>query len=50
MMHLYWVALHSIWVKVVTRFGRFWILSLVPPVITLSLYFIIFGNLIGSRI
>ncbi|MEI7177190.1 ABC transporter permease [Pectobacterium carotovorum] len=50
MMHLYWVALQSIWVKEVTRFGRIWIQTLVPPVITMTLYFIIFGNLIGSRI
>ena len=49
-MHLYWVALQSIWVKEVTRFGRIWIQTLVPPVITMTLYFIIFGNLIGSRI
>ncbi|WP_127959020.1 ABC transporter permease [Serratia microhaemolytica] len=50
MMHLYWVALKSIWVKEVNRFARIWIQTLVPPVITMTLYFIIFGNLIGSRI
>ncbi|AKJ42945.1 ABC transporter permease [Pragia fontium] len=50
MIHLYWVALKSIWVKEVTRFGRIWVQTLVPPVITMTLYFIIFGNLIGSRI
>ncbi|MED5738092.1 ABC transporter permease, partial [Enterobacter ludwigii] len=27
-----------------------WVQTLVPPVITMTLYFIIFGNLIGSRI
>nr|WP_113865875.1 ABC transporter permease [Brenneria salicis]NMN90793.1 ABC-2 type transport system permease protein [Brenneria salicis ATCC 15712 = DSM 30166]RBP63514.1 ABC-2 type transport system permease protein [Brenneria salicis ATCC 15712 = DSM 30166]RLM30941.1 ABC transporter permease [Brenneria salicis ATCC 15712 = DSM 30166] len=50
MMQLYWVALQSIWVKEVHRFSRIWIQTLVPPVITMTLYFIIFGNLIGSRI
>ncbi|WP_300002157.1 ABC transporter permease [uncultured Cedecea sp.] len=50
MMHLYWVALKSIWVKEIHRFARIWIQTLVPPVITMSLYFVIFGNLIGSRI
>lgn len=48
--HLFWVALKSIWMKEVTRFGRIWIQTLVPPVITMTLYFIIFGNLIGARI
>lgn len=32
------------------RFMRIWVQTLVPPVITMTLYFIIFGNLIGSRI
>ncbi|AXF78445.1 ABC transporter permease [Erwinia tracheiphila] len=50
MTHLYWVALKSIWEKEVIRFGRIWIQTLLPPVITMALYFIIFGNLIGSRI
>ncbi|ACY83521.1 putative transport protein [Edwardsiella piscicida] len=47
---MYWVALCSIWSKEVHRFGRIWVQTLVPPVITMTLYFIIFGNLIGSRI
>lgn len=50
MIRLYWIALKSIWIKEVTRFARIWIQTLVPPVITMTLYFIIFGNLIGSRI
>src|SRR6056300_1997960 len=36
--------------KEVRRFLRIWVQTLVPPVITISLYFVIFGNLIGSRI
>ncbi|MCW6545085.1 ABC transporter permease [Yersinia ruckeri] len=50
MTRLYWIALQSIWIKEITRFGRIWIQTMVPPVITMSLYFVIFGNLIGSRI
>lgn len=49
-MQLYWVALKSIWLKESYRFMRIWVQTLVPPVISMTLYFIIFGNLIGSRI
>ncbi|SFO10960.1 ABC transporter permease [Xenorhabdus japonica] len=50
MFQLYWVALKTIWIKEITRFGRIWVQTLLPPVITMSLYFVIFGNLVGSRI
>lgn len=33
-----------------TRIFRIWIQTLVPPVITMTLYFIIFGRLIGSQL
>lgn len=46
----YWIAFKSIAIKEITRFSRIWIQTLVPPAITMTLYFIIFGNLIGSRI
>lgn len=36
--------------KEIHRFMRIWVQTLVPPVITMTLYFVIFGNLIGSRI
>jgi ABC-2 type transport system permease protein len=36
--------------KEIIRFIRIWIQTLLPPVITMSLYFIIFGKLIGSQI
>ncbi|MCY7295619.1 ABC transporter permease [Alteromonas sp. a30] len=45
-----WIALKTIWRKEITRYMRIWIQTLLPPVITMSLYFVIFGNLIGSRI
>jgi len=44
------IALKSILNKEVQRFMRIWVQTLVPPAITISLYFIIFGSLIGSRI
>ncbi|PHM49626.1 ABC transporter permease [Xenorhabdus miraniensis] len=50
MIQLYWVALKTIWIKEITRFGRIWVQTLLPPIITMSLYFVIFGNLVGSRI
>lgn len=45
-----WVAFGTILRKEVTRFMRIWQQSMLPPAITTSLYFIIFGNLIGPRI
>ena len=36
--------------KEVIRFMRIWVQTLLPSAITMSLYFMIFGNLIGSRI
>lgn len=44
------IALKSILHKETHRFMRIWIQTLVPPAITISLYFVIFGELIGSRI
>ncbi|WP_457913408.1 ABC transporter permease [Candidatus Gillettellia adelgis] len=49
MTHLHLVALQSILSKEIHRFSRIWIQTLVPPVITMTLYFIIFGNLIGTH-
>lgn len=45
-----WVAYTTIVRKEVRRFTRIWIQTLLPPVITMALYFVIFGRLIGSRI
>ncbi|WP_448214205.1 ABC transporter permease [Colwellia sp. MEBiC06753] len=44
------IALKSILHKEIHRFMRIWVQTLVPPAITISLYFVIFGSLIGSRI
>ena len=45
-----WVAFLAIFTKEVRRFMRIWTQTLLPPAITMVLYFVIFGNLIGSRI
>ncbi len=50
MYKLYFTALKSLAAKETNRYLRIWIQTLVPPVITTSLYFVIFGNLIGRRI
>ena len=44
------IALKAIITKEILRFSRIWIQTVLPPVITTALYFIIFGNLIGPRI
>jgi ABC-2 type transport system permease protein len=44
------VALWTIVRREIRRFTRIWAQTLLPPAITMTLYFIIFGNLIGSRI
>ncbi|WP_053979229.1 ABC transporter permease [Marinagarivorans algicola] len=45
-----WVAYATLVRKEIKRFTRIWVQTLLPPVITMSLYFIIFGKLIGERI
>ncbi len=45
-----WVALVTILRKEVKRYLRIWTQTLLPSAITMSLYFVIFGSLIGSRI
>jgi ABC-2 type transport system permease protein len=44
------VGFATIVIREFSRIMRIWGQTLVPPVITATLYFIIFGNLIGSRI
>ena len=45
-----WVAFTTILTKEIRRFTRIWAQTLLPPAITMTLYFVIFGHLIGSRI
>ncbi|MFV2032680.1 MAG: ABC transporter permease [Gammaproteobacteria bacterium] len=46
----YWVAYRTIVRKEILRFARIWVQTIIPPVIMVGLYFIIFGNLIGRKI
>ncbi|HBD12917.1 MAG TPA: ABC transporter permease [Porticoccaceae bacterium] len=45
-----WIALSTLLVKEIRRFTRIWQQTLLPPAITIALYYIIFGSLIGPRI
>jgi ABC-2 type transport system permease protein len=44
------IALETVLIKEIVRFMRIWSQTLLPPAITMTLYFIIFGKLIGSQI
>lgn len=45
-----WIALYTLSRREITRFLRIWTQTLLPSPISMVLYFVIFGNLIGSRI
>ena len=47
---LNWIGFLTLVRKEVIRVVRIWVQTIVPPAITMTLYFIIFGNLIGRRI
>jgi ABC-2 type transport system permease protein len=47
---VYWVAFKTILTKEILRFTRIWVQTVLPPAITMALYFVIFGKLIGSQI
>ncbi|MEW8510488.1 MAG: ABC transporter permease [Candidatus Thiodiazotropha sp.] len=47
---IYRIAFQTIVTKEILRFMRIWVQTLLPPAITTTLYFIIFGRLIGDRI
>lgn len=44
------VAFFTILKKEIKRILRIWLQTLLPPVITMTLYFVVFGQMIGSRI
>ncbi|MCK5668366.1 MAG: ABC transporter permease [Gammaproteobacteria bacterium] len=48
--NLYLTAFRTIVIKEVSRFARIWIQTILPPAVSMTLYFVIFGNLIGPRI
>ena len=45
-----WIAFQTILFREIQRFTRIWVQTLLPPAITMGLYFAIFGKLMGSRI
>ena len=49
-MHSNLIGLQTIIIKEITRLLRIWPQTIVPPVITTTLYFIIFGRVIGARV
>lgn len=46
----YFIGFQTIALKEIRRFLRIWMQTILPAAITMTLYLIIFGNLIGSRI
>ena len=50
MTHAQWIALYTILHRDVGRMFRIWKQTFLPPVITQSLYFIVFGSFIGSQL
>jgi ABC-2 type transport system permease protein len=48
--HQLWVAFSTIVHKEIVRFMRIWTQTLLPPAVTMSLYFVVFGRLLGDRI
>ncbi|HWU76708.1 MAG TPA: ABC transporter permease [Rhodanobacter sp.] len=44
------IALYTVARREIIRIMRIWTQTLIPPIITMTLYFVIFGKLIGSRI
>ncbi|MBS0613355.1 MAG: ABC transporter permease [Proteobacteria bacterium] len=45
-----WVGFKTILIREFDRIARIWAQTLVPPAVTASLYFVIFGSLIGRRV
>ena len=44
------ISFSTIVIKEVSRFMRIWLQTIVPPAVSMTLYFIVFGQLIGPRI
>lgn len=50
MWNVQWVGFKTIARKEMVRIFRIWTQTILPSVITITLYFLIFGNIIGSRL
>ena len=46
----YYIPFETIVIRETQRYTRIWVQTIVPPAITMTLYFVIFGSLIGRRI
>lgn len=49
-LHHYRIAFTTILIKEMRRFLRIWLQTILPPMITTALYFVIFGKMIGSQL
>jgi len=49
-LHHYRIAFTTILKKEMRRFLRIWLQTILPPMITTALYFVIFGKMIGSQL
>ncbi len=45
-----WVAFQTIVTKEIVRFLRIWTQTILPPAITMGIYFVVFGRFLGDRI
>lgn len=45
-----WIAFYTLLIKEIVRFFRFWPDTLLPPIMNIALYLIIFGGFLGVRI
>lgn len=45
-----WVAYSTIVTKEIVRFLRIWTQTILPPAITMGIYFVVFGRFLGDRI
>ncbi|MFT5219897.1 MAG: ABC-2 type transport system permease protein [Planctomycetota bacterium] len=50
MLYKFWIAYLTIARREILRFTRIWVQTIIPPVVMVALYFVIFGNLIGGQI
>src|ERR1700712_1517242 len=48
--HAEWIGFSTSISREFNRIGRIWGQTIVPPVVTATLYFVIFGSLIGKRV
>ncbi len=50
LLKIQWISFSAMLTTQLQRIARLWVQTLLPPIITMSLYFLIFGGVIGSQI